>query len=77
MPRRIVASLHGANGVVIATLEQQIGGSGLIKINPSESANSPFSSAFNELCFWVDVQWKHSIEGGCRVVIGIPDDGAK
>jgi len=64
--RRIVASLHGANGVVIQTLESEIIGDHI----------TAYEQAFFRVATYSQEAWAKSIMNGCRVVIGIPDDAA-
>jgi hypothetical protein len=63
MTRRIVASLHGANGVVIKIIEDEI-------------INGDVESSLMDLMDTVRIDWKQSVANGCRVVIGIPNDNA-
>lgn len=66
MSRRIVASLHGANGVVIQTVERDF----------ERVHTEDYYRQVEGVMGDARAAWCVSIANGCRVVIGIPDDAA-
>jgi len=66
MTRRIVASLHGANGVVIQSVERDF----------ERVHTEDYYRQVEGLMSDVRASWGVSLANGCRVVIGIPNDAS-